>query len=412
MSRKIPNKPHPTPDPDHPLTGETAHLGGFAMVGPGGLSIPKSSSGSRDDLAQDEPNYDSCFDDLNQVLSQSMEQPDPDPFLESSAAGHGPGDGADPQSGRGRSGPRKAPRTSEIFRSIAASGGGAGTAGDSTATGDAPGTSGEVTLPGLDTTEQRSDSRHASAPTDRTQNGAIPWGQIALLSYSSVLTCALIWIFWTGRIPKAADPAPAEAEKPAVDFARRPAESDGSSPTPLIPAENVTRIGVPVRLGDLEVTPLAIEATPVELVRTIDLDRRRREDRCLVLRLRLANRSNDRAFTPLDRSLVRERDFRAYDPFIVGSRGETIRLFPLAIDSEWSIVGQDFPTLQPGETAETLIAAETGGADRLAEEMTWRVRLRIGVYRSDMLGVRFTRADVRHSPDVPRNDEEPADPSR
>ena len=73
-------------------------------------------------------------------------------------------------------------------------------------------------------------------------------------------------------------------------------------------------------------------------------------------------------------------------------------MFPLALDSEWSIVGQEFSTLEPGDTEETFVAAEPGSARNLADEMTWRVRLRIGVYRTDMLGVRFTKGEVRHPP--------------
>ena len=42
------------------------------------------------------------------------------------------------------------------------------------------------------------------------------------------------------------------------------------------------------------------------------------------------------------------------------------------------------------------MAAEPGSARNLADEMTWRVRLRIGVYRTDMLGVRFTKDEVRY----------------
>ncbi len=214
-----------------------------------------------------------------------------------------------------------------------------------------------------------------------------------LLSYSSALTLAMIWMFWTGRIPKAAapNPEPTAAEKPALESPLRPADPAPSSPSPPLPPENLTTLGKAIRLGDLEVTPLTVLAVPVELVRTIDPDKRRRERDCLILRLRLLNRSKEQAFTPVDRNLVRDRDLRAFDPYIETSEGRMIRLFPLAMDSEWSILGQSFPVLEPGESAETFIAAEPGSANLLADEMTWRVRLRIGVYRSDMLGVRFTK---------------------
>ena len=57
-------------------------------------------------------------------------------------------------------------------------------------------------------------------------------------------------------------------------------------------------------------------------------------------------------------------------------------------------MGQEFTVLKPGESVETLIASEPGAADRLTDEMTWRVRLRIGPYRTDVLGVRFNKDDV------------------
>ena len=39
--------------------------------------------------------------------------------------------------------------------------------------------------------------------------------------------------------------------------------------------------------------------------------------------------------------------------------------------------------LEPGESVETLVASEPVTEDRLTGEMTWRVRLRIGPYRTD-----------------------------
>jgi hypothetical protein len=405
MNRNIPNQPHHTPEPEKPHPGEVIDATDFALVGPGAHANPAHSSGSRDDLSPDETSYDSCFDDVNLLLSKSMQQPEPDPYLESAGAGIHPGDGTIPESGRDRAGRGTAPRTSEIFRAVATSGG-VMTAGGPTRRHDSHDTSGEVNLPGLDITERRTGSSDSPASADRRADGAIPWGQITLLSYSSALTLGLIWMFWTGRIPRGADPPRAVEEAPAVDSARRPAGPNPSSPAPPLPPENIVQIGKSVWLDDLEVTPLSIEATPVELVRTIDPHKRRRQDRCLVLRLRLTNRSGDRSITPLDSTLVRERDLWPYDPYIIGSGGESIRLFPLAIDSEWSIHGQSFPELQPCDSAETLIAAEPGSADRLVDEMTWRVRLRIGAYRSDMLGVRFTRSDVRRPPFTPSDDDE------
>ena len=97
-------------------------------------------------------------------------------------------------------------------------------------------------------------------------------------------------------------------------------------------------------------------------MRPLQPDKRRREETALFLRLKLTNVSKERTFTPMDQNLVRERGLRPTDPYIVTSEGKSIRLFPLAIDSEWSIVGQEFATLGPGDSEETFVAAEPGSA--------------------------------------------------
>ena len=161
--------------------------------------------------------------------------------------------------------------------------------------------------------------------------------------------------------------------------------------------ENVAPLGTSVRLGGVEVTPLGVFALPLELIRAIQpAEYRQENEESLVLQLKITSTLKFRAFAPLDATLVRDRGLRPQDPYVVTSDQETIRLFALAVDSEWSIRGQEFPVLQLGESAVTIVAAEPGSAGRLAPEMTWRVRVRTGVYRTDMIGVPFTRDDVKH----------------
>jgi hypothetical protein len=232
---------------------------------------------------------------------------------------------------------------------------------------------------------------------DHLQEARISWGHVLLLSYSSAITLALVWILWTGRSSRLAASTPPD---PAPDVARPPARSaelELSQPPPPIPLENVARLGSMIQIGTLEVTPLSVVAVRLELVRSIEpTSSRREEDESLVLRLKLKNTSKFRTFTPVDAYMVRDRGLRPYDPYIATSEGSSIRLFALAVDSEWTIRGQAFPVLYPGDSVEIIIAAEPGSGNRLADEMTWRVRLRTGVYRTDMIGVRFTRSQVRH----------------
>ena len=73
-------------------------------------------------------------------------------------------------------------------------------------------------------------------------------------------------------------------------------------------------------------------------------------------------------------------------------------MYPLAIESEWSILGQEFRDLRPGQEFETLLVSAPDSALRADGPMTWRVRLRTGINRTDDLGVRFQPADVKVEP--------------
>jgi hypothetical protein len=163
-----------------------------------------------------------------------------------------------------------------------------------------------------------------------------------------------------------------------------------------VPPENQAKIGQTIRLGALEVTPLAINSGPVELVGMIDVYDYRREDTdSLLLRLKVTNVSKDQPITPHDRALLRDQTSPLDRSFIVVSHGRPIGLFPLAVDSEWLIQGQSFSPLKPGETTETVLASEAITDDQMSGEMSWRVRMRTGPYRTDVLAVQFTKDDVQ-----------------
>jgi hypothetical protein len=336
------------------------------------------------------------------ILSRSIEEPDPDPNLESPPTAHPDRAAPAPPS---HAKPKKPPRTSEIFRSVGplvAATGSESLASVALEPESAAGPErGEERPAGaagaalLIVDRERSVSDVAAEEDDALLEPRMPWSRVLLLSYSSAITLALIWILATGRGWRGAEPRTGPSPAPAAPL--RTAERDQAGQPPPIPPENLVNLGQPVQLGDLKITPLAVVAIPLELIRSIEpSDYRREEEESLVLRLRLTNVSKRRSFVPLDAYLVRERGLRAYDPFLATAEGPNIRFYPLAIDSEWSIVGQEFPKLDPGDTTESIVATEPGSTHRLAGEMTWRVRLRTGVYRSDMLGVRFNKDQVRH----------------
>ena len=68
MTREIANKPHPTPNPEGP------HAAG-SIRGTSGAS--GETLQPADDFLTDEPNYDSCVDDLALILSQPVTELDP-----------------------------------------------------------------------------------------------------------------------------------------------------------------------------------------------------------------------------------------------------------------------------------------------------------------------------------------------
>jgi hypothetical protein len=135
----------------------------------------------------------------------------------------------------------------------------------------------------------------------------------------------------------------------------------------------------------------------VELVGSIDASRYRAEEsESLVLRMQITNLSKSQRFAPLELAYIREQS-SPLDRCLITTQGSaTIGAYPLDVFSEWSIVGQEARALERGETLETIIASEPGASDRMNSEMTWRIRLRIGPFRTDVVGIRFKANEVEH----------------
>jgi hypothetical protein len=216
-----------------------------------------------------------------------------------------------------------------------------------------------------------------------------------VLTYASAVTIGLAWMLWTGRAFRSAAPPESGGAQRAVDQAGKSTDPSPREDLPAIPAENLTSVGKAIRIGDVEITPLAIQLAPVDLVHRIDAAEFHHEEaNSLVLRFRMTNLSNVDTLKPLARNLVRD-DVSSLDrSFVASPDGPSIGLYSLAVESEWLILGQEFPVLKPGESAETLVASAPVNEDRLPWSMTWRLRLRIGPYRTDMLGVSFTKSEL------------------
>jgi hypothetical protein len=404
MPTETTGKPLPTPHPDAPRDSEPQN-GCTPEPGPEPLRFEASDP--------EGPAYDSCLDEVDVVLSQPVGTPDP--ALQSNTPTPTDETARSPESGATAcvsGGARlRPPRTSEVFQQLAPQAAGTDcAAAGSGARGLVSPTGGEgvaesvlAASPGigqrsgggvLRSTTEREDE--AEDDEDRLGDVRLSWLIGLLLSYSSVVTLALGWLLWTGGARRSTDETATGKSNSSAELAAKPSEAVPSVLAPPIPEENLTSLGKPIRLGALELTPLEIVAAPVQLVRSIDRDDvRDAEADSLILRLHLTNISGNLVFAPLEAALVRDQASPLDRSYIATARGKRINLYPLAIDSEWLIAGQEFPVLDPGASALTLIASEPVTAGRPTGDMTWRLRLRTGPVRSDMVGVRFTEKEIR-----------------
>ncbi len=223
------------------------------------------------------------------------------------------------------------------------------------------------------------------------------WMQLLLLSYSSAVTLGLGWVLWSGRAIHPADERGRD-DAPRVDDPRAAKTVDAAARVelPPIPPANVALVGQTIRIGDVEITPLSVSFAPAELERKIEpAEYRLEEVSSLILRFKLTNLSSNHPLRPLARSLIRDAASALDRSFVATGNGGRIELYPLAVESEWLIVGQEFRSLKPGESAETLVTSEPVSEDRLRDDMTWRIRLRTGPYQSDILAVQFKRSGAQ-----------------
>lgn len=237
------------------------------------------------------------------------------------------------------------------------------------------------------------------------------WLMALLASYASAVTLGLIWVLWGHRVAR--ESATVEPDPfPAVEVKADPGHRAGQSrryvaPDPL-PAERIVGLGQTIVMDSLEVTPLAVLAAPVILRRELnEFEVRRGGNDALKLTLRLKNRSSDSILVPLDEAFIRERGRGIRDSFIEAGPSQQINMYPLAIVSEWSIAGQEFRELKPGESYETAVVSAPDAFGQVAPEMTWRLRLRTDVNQTATLGIRFQKEDIRRM--LPRETPDPSE---
>ncbi len=229
--------------------------------------------------------------------------------------------------------------------------------------------------------------------SDDPPEGGRSWPTLLLASYASAITLGLAWtLYQKPRNWPTGPEATATATATAVPTGHQAALSRSVPPPEPILAEHQAILTAPLVVGSLEVTPLDVRLEAVKLQRTNLTGKLERRDgglSALILRLKLRNIAKDAVFAPLDQSFLRQREKDVVDTYIETADGERIYPYPLAVESEWSIVGQDFEELRPGESrVVSIVSAPEVPAD-LAGPLHWRVRLRTGIGRTDVLGVRW-----------------------
>ena len=219
-----------------------------------------------------------------------------------------------------------------------------------------------------------------------------PWPSLILASYASAVTLGLAWTLWKDKAREKTEAGASSSTVAAPESARQSGLSRKVEPPEPILGEHFADLGRPLRVGDLEITPAEVLRRDVTLQRADAFatpGRREGGKGALVLRLKLTNRSKDAVFAPLDRAYVRERGKDVVDTFLTTADDERIYPYPLAVDSEWSIVGQNFGELKPGESKMVDIVSAPDAPPDQAGPFIWRVRLRTGINRTDAIGVRW-----------------------
>jgi hypothetical protein len=219
------------------------------------------------------------------------------------------------------------------------------------------------------------------------------WATILLASYASAITLGLAWTLMKDRQRvKLEVEAPRSTVATVPESARQAGLSRKVGPPEPILGEHFAAMGKPLKVGDLEITPVDIKRQAVTLERSTPYakpDRKAGGKGALALRLKLKNTSGEAVFAPLDQAYLRERGKEIVDTFLETKDGDRIYPYPLAIESEWLIADQRFDELRPGESRTVAIVSAPDAPPDSSGPFTWRVRLRTGINRTDTIGLRW-----------------------
>jgi hypothetical protein len=217
------------------------------------------------------------------------------------------------------------------------------------------------------------------------------YGLLGMTLYASALTLTLTWLTTTGRVRWGPQNVRRGTEQQAPNEGQR-----GEGPLAALPLDRLASLGAALRVRDLEFVPLEVRSDSAWLRNTTSGDPPFRKGGvdCLWLRFKVRNMSPTDAFVPLEVGFVREPEQGRLESFIEAGE-QTIGLFPLAQTSEWVVDGEEFPKLAPGEERELIVVSAPAATRKLAARMIWRLRLRVAAGKTTVVGVNFTRGDVR-----------------
>lgn len=266
---------------------------------------------------------------------------------------------------------------------------------------------------------------------------AMPIIFFSLLSYSVMATAILILVLV--RMKTAGPMHPLEyipdvdGDNPGAKRTKIRFNHDKERTQEIVPAHLRTKIGVAIRVGELEVTPLAVEkATVAVLVSGFSKAEPCKED-SLILRLKLKNVSADQSFCPLDYYFNRkwkEKSRNSYPPPFTlvqfGTEkpeksffGGPANWLPLALagskksqSPRETVEDENLDkTLEPGDEMTAFLC--TDGDDASAQAifthqgpMLWRLQVRRGLVpvgakeipATAVIGVEFSTTDIKQSP--------------
>jgi hypothetical protein len=240
---------------------------------------------------------------------------------------------------------------------------------------------------------------HASAeveiPGSTPGRSNRPSIQLLLASYASAITLLLV-----GLLVR-------DAMRGQADHPSRSTHASGSQKTAAasrrqwlaqlkpIPESNRIPLGQTRIVGDLEITPVDI------MLATIYLDHvpgsappRWGGDQTIELKLRITNRSKSAKITPLARASFRTPDHGDPKSLIENGTDHPLTNFPLPVASEWTVSGETFAELAPGDSAEFLVHSEPDAKSSVTDQMLWRFPVQCGIDRVEWIGVSFRRADL------------------